>query len=237
MRLEAERIPPGGGFPFTLPAFAAQPLELTFTHPVTIFVGNNGSGKSTLLEAIAALCGFGRYGGTRNYHGAGEGDELLSGALRAAWLPKVTSGFYTRAETLMGFIAQIDEIAAEDSSHYLGYGGRSLTTRSHGEGYLELFRNKLSGRGIFVLDEPEAALSPAHQIELLQIIRSAERRGEAQFVIATHSSLLMAYPGATLLHLTEHGIVERPYQISDHYRVLREFYLDPHAFMSGIFNE
>ena len=235
--MEEERVPPDAGFPFAIPAFAAEPLDLTFTHPVTIFVGNNGSGKSTLLEAIAALCGFGRYGGTRNYHGVREGEERLSGALRAAWLPKVTSGFYIRAETLMGFIAQIDEIAAEDATHYFGYGGRSLTTRSHGEGYLELFRNKVSGRGIFVLDEPEAALSPAHQIALLQIVRAAERSGEAQFVIATHSPLLMAYPGATLLHLTERGIIERPFTATDHFRVLREFYLNPHAFMSGIFNE
>ena len=237
LRLKEEKISPDIGFPFTIPALAAEPLDLVFTRPVTIFVGNNGSGKSTLLEAIAGICGFGRYGGTRNYHGANEGDDLLSSALRAAWLPKVTSGFYTRAETLMGFIAQIDEIAAEDPRHYGGYGGRSLTTRSHGEGYLELFRSKLSGRGVFILDEPEAALSPAHQIALLQMIRAAESGGEAQFIIATHSPLLMAYPGATLLHLTDHGIIERPFEATDHYRVLREFYLDPHAFMSGIFNE
>lgn len=230
-------MPPDVGFPFTIPAFAAEPLDLVFTRPVTILVGDNGSGKATLLEAIAGLCGFGRYGGTRNDHGASEGDDLLGSALRAAWLPKVTSGFYTRAETPMGFIAQIDEIAAEDPSHPGGYGGRSLTTRSHGEGDLELFRSRLSNRGVFVLDEPEAALSPAHQIALLQMIRAAESGEEAQLVIATRSPLLMAYPGATLLHLTDNGIAERPFDATDHSRVLRAFTLDPHAFMSGIFDE
>jgi len=227
-----ERVPDGGGYPFTIPALAAEPLDLTFTRSVTIFVGVNGSGKSTILEAIAALRGFGRYGGNRNYDAVAREEERLSRALRASWQPKMTRGFYTRAETLMGFISQVDAFEAED-----GYGGRSLTTRSHGESYMQIFRNKIAGPGIFVLDEPEAALSPAHQIEFLQMVREAERREDAQFIMATHSPLLMAYPGATLLHLTDFGIIERPFELTEHFRVLREFYRDPRAFMASIFNE
>ncbi|MCQ8277528.1 AAA family ATPase [Acetobacteraceae bacterium KSS8] len=227
-------MPENAGHPFTVPAIAAEPLDLEFTRPVTIFVGVNGSGKSTLLEAIAALSGFGGDGGNRNYRDSTTvAEERLSQALRASWKPKVSRGFYTRAETIMGLISRIDAFDAQ-----VDYGGRSLTTRSHGEGYLQIFRNRIEGgSGLFVLDEPEAALSPALQIEFLRMIRRAERREDTQFIIATHSPLLMAYPGTTLLHMTDFGIIERPFERTDHFRLLREFYRDPGAFMSSIFDE
>ena len=113
IRLLAERVPAEAGYPFDLPVLAAEPLDLAFTDPVTILVGVNGSGKSTLIEAIAALCGFGAQGGNRNYALASGPANPLADALRAAWLPKVATGFYIRAETMMGFIDQVDAIAAE----------------------------------------------------------------------------------------------------------------------------
>lgn len=109
--------------------------------------------------------------------------------------------------------------------------------RSHGEGYVALFRNRLSGRGVYLFDEPEAVLVPVRQIECLQSVREAEKRGDAQFVIAAHSPFGMAYPGATVLHLTPFGLMERSFQQTEHFQVLGEFYKAPAGFMNTIFDE
>jgi predicted ATPase len=234
IELDAARVPVQNSYPFSIPAIAAEHFRVDFTSAVTIIVGVNGSGKSTILEAIAGLCGFGKLGGNKNYD-KGEQD-VFGSCLRASWLPKITNGFYTRAESFYGFIKQVDQIAQDSGADiYEGYGGRSLTTRSHGEAYLSVFRQRIQGQGIFILDEPELALSPSMQIEFLRTLRAAEKNELGQFIIATHSPLLMAYPGATVLHLTEHGIVERPFQLTDHFRILKEFYLNPDNFMDAIF--
>jgi predicted ATPase len=226
------RIADPKAYPFTIPAIQAEPLRIDFTHPVTILVGVNGSGKSTILEAIASLCGFGRLGGNKNYGSHTTPLDPLASCLRPSWRPKISRGFYTRAETFSGFISQVDGFGVQDE-----YGGRSLSERSHGEAYLEVFKSRIGGRGIFLFDEPEAALSPSRQIDFLKLVRQAEKTGNAQFIMATHSPMLMAYPGATLLHLTDFGIVERGFEVTDHYRLLREFYLDPKSFMDGILAE
>jgi predicted ATPase len=230
--LMAERVPDARAYPFSIPAIAAEPFRIDFTKAVTILVGTNGSGKSTILEAIAQLCGFGQLGGNRNYAADRQDGDALGNYLRAGWLPKVGRGFYTRAETFSGFVGQVDGFDANEF-----YGGRSLAERSHGEAYLEIFRNRVQGKGVFLFDEPEAALSPARQIDFLKLVKAAESGGEAQFIMATHSPLLMAYPGATVLHLTDFGILERPFELTEHFRVLREFYLDPKSFMDGIFTD
>lgn len=238
--LKSIRLDPGKPFdakayPFSLPCLTAEPLRLDFTHPITILVGPNGSGKSTILEAIAALCGFGLHGGGRNFNvGSGlnaERSSELAAHLKAAWLPKVTSGYYVRSETLFALLDQIDELGI--AGRY--YGVSSLTHLSHGEAYLNLFGNKLKWGGLYLFDEPEAALSPSRQIEFLRQLRTRELAKDTQFIIATHSPLLMAYPGATLLHLTQDGVVERPYAMTEHFRLMREFYLDPDGFMDALF--
>ena len=225
-----DRVPDHAVYPFSIPTISAEPFQLEFTNAVTILTGINGSGKSTIVEALAQLCGFGRYGGNQNYARGGDDGEMLGRYLRPSWLPKVNRGFYTRAETFARFIGQVDDFDATGA-----YGSRSLSERSHGEAYLEVFRNRVHGQGVFLFDEPEAALSPSRQIEFLKVLKTAESSGDAQFVIATHSPLLMAYPGATLLHLTDFGLVERSFKLTEHFRVLREFYLEPEVFMDAIF--
>lgn len=234
--LDEKRVPQPDVFPFTIPAIAAEPFRIDFNTAVTILVGPNGSGKSTILESIAALCGFGRMGGNKNYRQPDANDEILSRYLVPSWKPKVTRGFFTRAETFHGFIQQVDQFANETGRDiYQAYGGKSLTERSHGEAYLSVFENRIRGEGVYILDEPEAALSPTRQIEFLRILRRAEKTDLTQFIVATHSPLLMAYPGATLLHLTDDGVIERPFQMTEHFRIMKEFYADPQGFMEAIF--
>lgn len=225
-------------YPFCIPVFGRDNFQIEFSKPVTIFAGQNGAGKSTILEAIADLCGFGKFGGNKNHHRNEEAQNILHGYLRASWLPKVTRGFHVRSEGFFAFINQIDSLALEGGAGiYQSYGGRSLSERSHGEAYIEVFRHKLKGGGIFVFDEPESALSPMRQIEFLRLIKKFENEGDCQFIMATHSPLIMAYPGATLLSLTDRGIIESPYTTTEHFRILREFYLDPDSFMDGVFSE
>jgi len=236
IRLNEKRATDRDSFPFSIPAIAADSFRIDFTTPVTIFVGPNGSGKSTILEAIAGLCGFGRFGGNKNYQSAEHSDDVLSKYLIPSWMPKIGRGFFTRSETFNAFIDQLDEFAKGSGPDlYAAYGGKSLTERSHGEAYLQVFENRIGQEGIYVLDEPEAALSPSRQIDFLRLLRRSEKTGLCQFIIATHSPVLMAYPGATLLHLTDSGVVERPFELTDHFRVLREFYADPKGFMEAVF--
>ncbi|GBQ22875.1 AAA family ATPase [Tanticharoenia sakaeratensis] len=196
IRLLPERVRDPAIHPFNVPALNTSDFQIDFTHPVTILVGPNGSGKSTIIEANAALCDFALLGGNRKHAIGDQEPNPLADALRPSWLPKITTGLFTRADGFAGFIAQIDELARYDPRCLDMFDGRSGTERSHGEGYLEIFRNRISGRGIYIFDEPEAALSPARQMEFLRIMRAAADRGDAQFVIATHAPLLMAYAGS-----------------------------------------
>jgi predicted ATPase len=156
-------------FPFTIPAFQRGKLQLDFERPITIIVGENGTGKSTLIEGIAGQCGFNLSGGNRNHvYSADQNASPLSRALRLSWLPKVTRGFFMRAESFYNFGRYLDEMQKEDPVTLQAYGGKSLHEQSHGESFLALFTNKFSGQALYILDEPEAALSMRRQLEFLK---------------------------------------------------------------------
>jgi len=198
LRTLPDRIPTGvdsSRFPYSIPAFS-NGIALEFDTKVTFFVGENGSGKSTLLEAIAVSCGFNPKGGNRNhFYQMHESSSELAQFLRLSWLPKVTSGFFLRAESFFNFASYVDSIGSQNA-----YGGQSLHAQSHGESFLALFTNRFNN-GIYLLDEPEAALSPQRQLAFLKIISDRERSGRAQFIMATHSPILLCYPGATIYSL------------------------------------
>lgn len=222
------------GYPLDIPCIKAEPFTIEFTNNVTILVGQNGSGKSTIIEAIAAICGFGAHGGNRNYSSHEEDKEQFSKFLRAAWLPKVTEGFYTRAETIHSLVKQMDMYNVEVGgglSDTEDYSGKNFEGLSHGEGYSALFRNKVRDFGVYIMDEPEAALSPRKQMDFVRLLHEKKKTGRNQFIIATHSPFIMAYPGACVLHLTPRGIVERPYQQTENFKIMQEFYYDPREFM------
>jgi predicted ATPase len=223
-------------FPFTIPAFQRGKLELNFERPITIIVGENGTGKSTLLEGIADLCGFNLSGGNRNHaFNRDQEQPTIARALRGAWLPKVTRGFFMRAESFFNFGRYIDGLDHSGGDPRAPYGGKSLLEQSHGESFLALFANKFHGQGIYILDEPEAALSPRRQLQFLKVIRMLELEGDSQFIIATHSPILMAYPRAQLLMFDGRVIREVALSETPHYQLTREFVMNPKAMMDELF--
>jgi predicted ATPase len=217
------------GYPFTVPAFR-NGIDIAFTTNVTFFVGENGSGKSTLLEALAEICGFNPEGGNRDHHREASAERsALAQALRLAWFPKTTEGFFMRAESFFNFATYL-----EDVSDFRAYGGKSLHAQSHGESFLALFDNRFE-QGLYLLDEPEAALSPQRQLSFLKIIHDLAEPGHAQFIVASHSPILLAYPGATLYSFSSEGIAAVAYRETEHYRVTRDFLNAPERYFKHLF--
>lgn len=221
--------------PLNLPLFRSG-FEWELTSPITILVGANGSGKSTILEAIAAHCGFALTGGTKNVAHRTAEDESLSNSLRFSWMPKVTEGFFFRAETFFSFVDVLDQLAREPGggATFGSYGGVSMRTRSHGQSFMAVFENRFGSQGLYLMDEPEAALSPQWQVEFLKLLRKLERRGESQVIIATHSPMIMAFPSASLLEVSERGLQPIEFHDTPHFRIARSFALNPDGFMAGL---
>ena len=219
-------------YPFNIRAFS-HGIDLEFASNVTFFVGENGSGKSTLLEAIARAAGFNPQGGGLEHGSRRDPDPSeLASALRLAWLPKATEGFFLRAESFYNFASYI-----EDSGSTFGrYGGRSLHEQSHGESFLAVFANRFE-RGIYILDEPEAALSPQRQLAFLSIVHRLETAGRAQFLISTHSPIILAYPGGVLVSLDGDSIQKVQYTDTDHYQITRNFLNAPEQYFKHLFAE
>ncbi len=221
----------GAQFPFDIPAFQ-DGIDLELPSPVTFFVGENGSGKSTLLEALAEICGFNPEGGNRDHvREAREDRTELAKALRLSWLPRMTEGFFMRAESFYNFASYLDGV-----SDFRAYGGKSLHRQSHGESFLALFQNRFE-HGLYILDEPEAALSPQRQLAFLRIIHDLAEPRHAQFLIATHSPILLAYPGATLYQFEDDGIRKTSYRETDHYLVMKNFLNNPERMIRYLFAE
>ena len=211
-------------FPFTIPAI--RKLKRMEFHPaVTFFIGENGTGKSTLMEAIAVKCAFSTAGGWKR----GMTDDLqpssdLHRHLTLSRRAYPSDGWFLRAESFHNIATEIDERGIE-----YGYGGKSLHAQSHGESFLALLTNRLLGDGIYLLDEPEAALSPQRQLAVLTLLHRLVYH-HSQLVIATHSPILLAYPHARIYEFGDHGIREIAYQETEHYQITKDF-LNNHARM------
>jgi len=232
--LVPEKVGDWAAYPFCLPMFREREFEIAFTHPVTVIVGENGVGKSTLLEGIAVKAGFGHFGGATGHRlGSHDDEATLSDALALSWLPRITRGYFFRAETFFSLVRYMVEAAKEP----LSGPPPDWLEMSHGEGFLAFFRERCAGQGVYFFDEPESALSPSRQIEFMKILRAMERSGRCQVVIATHAPLLMAYPGADLRMLTRAGLFPARIEDTDHFRVLREFFLDPELFVDSMLDE
>jgi predicted ATPase len=231
--LDPARIPDRAAYPFCLPFFTDD-FELCFERAFTIIVGENGTGKSTLLEGIAAVAGYDQAGGGNGHMPVDHSTaievmgEELKDALRAAWLPKITRGWFFRAETFFSVARYLDAVGSPKAD-FLSY--------SHGEGFLRFFNERCQQQGLFIFDEPESALSPSRQMEFLKLMRRMEDIGHCQIIMATHSPMLMAYPNATLLRLSKWGLEPTTVESTDHYRTMREFFEDPKGFVTAVIDD
>ena len=241
LTLHWDRVEDRKQYPFNVPALA-QCDSLDLNHNVVFFVGENGSGKSTLLEAIAYHSGFGIGGGGKNNDiGLSDESARLASILTLAWMPKINQGFFLRAETFFDFARHLDEMSKDPYGGgqrvYDAYGGKSLNKQSHGEAFLSLFNHRFNGRSLYLLDEPEAALSPQRQFAFLGIMNDLVKAGQAQFIIATHAPILMAYPGARIYQCDENGITAINYYDTDHYRLTKAFLDNPERFFKQLFSD
>lgn len=225
IELDRDKVPSFSEYPFNLPAI--KNLDTLSFHPkVTFIVGENGSGKSTILESIAVKFGFNAEGGTRNFNFSSRAthSDLNQYIKVVKGTKRPQDGFFFRAESFYNFATNIDELDSEMSFGpplINSYGGRSLHEQSHGESFFAVFLNKFSGKGIYILDEPEAALSPSRQMSMLT--RMHELVGEgSQFIIATHSPIIMAYPNARIYQINE-GLEQVNYEDTEHYQVMHSF--------------
>ena len=229
VKIDRERFPTRKFYPFNVPALQDTP-ELTLEKPVVFFVGENGSGKSTLLDAITRKCGVHVWDKPRRHLAHNNPFETkLANYVRVTWANGRVPGSLFRAETFHDLADFLDDVALCDPGRLKYHGGRILNTLSHGEGMLSYFRGRFQVKGLYFLDEPESALSPASQLKFLNLLQQLGAEGKAQFIIATHSPILLACPGAQIFSFDGAHIQEVRYHDTAHYRIYRQFFMDQAA--------
>ncbi|MDG6100147.1 ATP-binding cassette domain-containing protein [Alteromonas sp. ZYF713] len=232
--LKKDKIQSFERYPFSIPA-VRELSSLHFGKNVTIFVGENGSGKSTLLEAIAVSLGFNAEGGTRNFNFSTRTthSELHRHLKLSKSFKQFKDGFFLRAESFYNVASNIEDID-DGTLINSSYGGKSLHAQSHGESFLSLMMNRFGGNGLYLLDEPEAALSPSRQLSVLS--RMFQLIGQnSQFIIATHSPILMAYPNALIYQIDRNGIHKVNYVETEHYEITKAFLNNPNPMLRELF--
>ena len=214
-----DEVPSFDEYPFNLPILRNFE-ELTFDSQVTFLIGENGTGKSTLIEAIAVACGFNAEGGSKSFNFETlRSTSPLHEHLRVIRGHKRPSdGYFLRAESFFNVATEIDQ---RDLAAW--YGGRSLHAMSHGESFFTLLNERLLGGGLYLFDEPEAALSPTRQMAMLTRIHELVLDA-SQLIIATHSPILMAYPGATILEIADGELRRVEYEQTEHYQITKQFF-------------
>lgn len=222
--LKRDRVSSFDEYPFNIPALRNLD-ELGLDPAITFIVGENGTGKSTLLEAIALAAGFNPEGGSRNYRFAShDSHACLHKYIRLVrGIRRPKDGFFLRAETLYTASTYLTHLM-EEFPQYIPPGMSFPHARSHGEAFFDLLQLRFGGKGLYILDEPEAALSPTRQLSLLSRMRELIQQ-DSQFIIATHSPIIMAYPGALIYVLSSEGISSMPYEQTEHYRISHDFFL------------
>lgn len=231
--LDRTRVSEPDAYPFCL-AFLKAEFEIEFDAAITIIVGENGVGKSTLIEAIAAVAGFDPAGGGKGYRPVDHSTarevngDVLAEALRAAWLPKITNGWFFRAESFFSVARYLDEAAREPMSGP----APDFLSHSHGEGFLRFFEERCLRQGLYFFDEPESALSPARQVEFVRLLQRMRHSNVSQVIMATHAPMIMACPGATLLRMTHRGLAPVRLEDTEHFRLMRAFTHDPEGFIA-----
>lgn len=223
---DSQSYPSSNTYPFNIPALRAT-AELRFKKPVVFFAGENGTGKSTLLEAITRKCDIHIWEKPRRHIAHNNPYETrLSDYISVMWANGNVPGSLFRAETFRNFADFLDDVALCDPGRLKYHGGRLLNTLSHGEAILTYFSGRYHIKGLYLLDEPETALSPTSQVRFLKILRRLEEAGHTQFIMATHSPILLSYPRAQIFNFDSPCIEEIDYEQTDHYRLYKQFFTD-----------
>ncbi len=245
VEIRGDEFPRRDVYPFDLPLFQSRQV-LRFGGNVTFFVGENGSGKSTLIQAIARRCGLylwaetgrrgampvsWRSGGREGGRDAGQAGGDMSDYLQVMVARGPVRGGVFSAESFRQWAEFLDDLSQVDPGHAKYHGGANLTLRSRGEGLLAYFRGRYQAPGLYFLDEPEAALSPASQLDLLRLLAEYREGGHAQFILATHSPILMALPGGQVFSFGETAVEETRFEDTAHFRLYRDFMADPASFL------
>jgi len=222
-----DRYPTETHYPFNLPLFR-RTREIRFDSPVTLFVGENGSGKSTLLEALAHRCGihiWKKENERRLEHNPFE--DKLYRYISVQWNNGRVPGSFFGAAVFRDFAEFLEEWAAADAGQLDLFGGRSLMTQSHGQSIMSYFKSRYRIKGLYLLDEPETALSPATQLELLDLLANAGTSADTQFILATHSPILLSCPRAVLYSFDHVPVTSVAYEDTAHYRIYKAFFENP----------
>ncbi|KAF0820568.1 MULTISPECIES: AAA family ATPase [unclassified Cytobacillus] len=239
IRLKREDIPSFNQYPFSLPSLKTLD-EVPFHPKVTFLIGENGMGKSTLLEAVAVALGFNAEGGSFNFNfSTFDSHSIMGEYLKVIkGVDRPSDGFFLRAESFYNVASNIEEMDSEGSGPKVidSFGGRSLHEQSHGEAFFSTFLHRFRGNGIYILDEPEAALSPLRQMSMLTRIHDLVSE-HSQFIIATHSPIIMAYPDAAIYEFTEDGISEKKLEETNHYRIMKQFFDNKKRMLHHLLNE
>lgn len=224
--LHPEKYPTRDFYPFNLPIFH-QSQSVAFSSPITLFVGENGTGKSTLLEALAQPCGIHiwRDAERKRFHYNPYENEFHR-YLSIEWTTERVFGSFFGSSIFRHFAQLLDEWAAADPGQLNYFGGKSLITQSHGQSLLSFFRSRYQIKGLYLLDEPETALSPRSQLELLDILTETTRENQAQFIIVSHSPILLACPGAVIYTFDDAYIKQIAYEETTHYQIYKSFMED-----------
>jgi len=232
VNLNGESFPTEEHYPFNLPVLRRTP-RVTFSRPLSFFVGENGTGKSTLLEAIALRCGIHIWRARpRRRLDPNPYEGRLHRYIDVTWTDGRVSGAFFASQIFDHWAQLLDELAAADPGQLKHFGGKSLVTQSHGESLMSYFRARYKIKGLYLVDEPETALSPRRQLDLLQILKDNVTGGHAQFIIATHSPILLACPEAEIHSFDQVPIRTIPYRRTEHYRLYKRFMLHPEEYLS-----
>jgi predicted ATPase len=232
VEIYGDSYPDPARYPFNIATLQGR-QRLCFTSSTSFLVGENGSGKSTLLQAIARRCGVDMWAQPKSRLRPGElSSAALSEHLLVSLRPVPVSAGFFNAEGFREWAEFLDDVTEVDPGQAKYQGCAGLTRKSHGEGILAYLAGRYRRSGLYFLDEPETALSPASQVELLRALEGFRGSGNAQFLIATHSPILMALPESQIFHLSASGITETPYESTDHFRLYRDFLEDPRSFLS-----
>ncbi len=232
VEINSEDFPTRRHYPFNVPILN-ETSDLKLEKPVTFFVGENGSGKSTLLDAITKKCGIHIWDRPKR-HLAHENpyEDRLKDFIEVTWANGRVPGSLFRAETFHDMADFLDDLALCDPGRLKYHGGRLINVLSHGEGILSYFSGRFRVKGLYLLDEPEAALSPKSQVRFLKLLQELEAEGHAQFIMATHSPILMGYPGAQVFSFDADHIKEVSYEQTSHYKIYEQFFTDRSAFLA-----